>query len=296
MRQLIAAVGLFVAPAALAAQFPARDTTPVPRELAVALIQQYGGANPTIVVGRLPDSSLAPVVPSGARILGGIASGGRRGPGGTSTTILEVTETPDSILNVIESTLERLEWRRPPMMRDPGERGGFVMSSFPVMFGGRGTMSVAFCSDSALLTATASGAFDVSIVRLMLNSEARGMCDERQDVAWRRMQMLELPTLRPPPGASPTGGHGSSGGNDYRETSVQLGTRLSAAEVMAHFAPQLEEQGWTLGKRVSEPEVSLLTATKRAENGDTLHLLLVDGKSDTRSHHASLRVWNPAAR
>lgn len=297
MRHLIVAIGLFVTPVVAAAQFPARDTTPVPRDLAVALLQHtfFGSANPTIVVGQLPDSSVAPLVPPGARILGGIAHGSRRTPGGNSTTILEVPETPDSIMNVIESTLERLGWRRPPMMRDSGERGGFVTRSFPMAYGGS-MMSVAFCSDSGLLSASASGAGDVSIVRLTLNSEAVHMCDERQNVAMRRMEMLELPTLRPPPGANPVGGHGSSGGSDYRETSVQLSSRLSAAEVIAHFAPQLEEQGWKVVNRVSQPEVGLVTATKRAENGDTLHLLLVDGKFDTRSHHASLRVWNPAAR
>ena len=80
-----------------------------------------------------------------------------------------------------------------------------------------------------------------------------------------------------------------------REMSTQLRS-LTAAEMVAHFAPQLEEQGWKIASRIEQPDLSVVTAKKPAEDGATLQLLLVDSRFDVRSHHASVRVWNPAMR
>ena len=296
MRRLIVAIGLFVLPIVAAAQFPARDTTPIPRDLATALIHHNFGVMPTIVVGELPDTTLAPLVPTGARILGGIAYSTRRAPGQNNTAVLEVPQTPDSAMILVESAAERHGWRPAPMTMDPGDRGGFVLRSVPA-YGG--VMSTVFCRESAMLMASASQAGDKSIVRLMVNADGPGICGRETRVRVRGMMssdMIQLPTLRPPPGARPTGGHGSSGSTGQREMSVQLNSGLTAAEMVAHFVPQLEEQKWEIASRVNQDDIAVATATKNADNGDTLHLVLLVNRFPSRNHHASVRVWNPAAR
>ncbi|MGH7637444.1 MAG: hypothetical protein ACREOK_07310 [Gemmatimonadaceae bacterium] len=296
MRRLTVAIGLFVTPVVAAAQFPARDTTSIPRDLATALIHHNFGVPPTIVVGELPDTSLAPLVPAGARVLGGIAYSTRRSPGQNNTAVLEVPETPDSAMILVESAAERHGWRPAPMTMDPGERGGFVVRSVPA-YGGM--MSTVFCRESAMLIASASQAGDKSLVRLMVNADGPGMCGRETRLRVRGImssEFLELPTLRPPPGARPMGGHGSSGSTGQREMSIQLDSRLTAAEMVGHFVPQLEEQEWKIASRVDQDDIAVATATKNADNGDTLHLVLLVNRFQSRNHHASVRVWNPAAR
>ena len=297
MRTLTVLFASLAALDAAGAQLFLRDTTPVPRDLANALIaaHSFDGSLPNIVVGRLPDSSMAPLVPRSARILGGLTFGQRRGPGTSHTTVLEVPETPDSIMNVLEATLEQLGWRPPPAMAEHEMRGGFVVSH-AVSIGPPGASSLVFCKDSGLLSVSATGAGHVTIVRLMVNAEMMGMCDRNQSFMMRQMAMLELPTLRPPPGTTSMGGHGGGGGMGSREMSTQLRSRLTAAEMVAHFAPQLEEQGWKIAHRIEQPDLSVVTAKKPAENGATLQLILVDSRYDVRSHHASVRVWNPSMR
>jgi hypothetical protein len=293
MRFVSVVLGSLAASAVAAAQAPVRDTTPIPRDLALALIgATFGYSEPALVIGRLPNPAMAPLIPPGARILGGLSHGGRRRSGENNTTIIEVRETPDSIMNVLESTFERLGWRRPAMIADPAERGGFVTRT--IIGGPFGGTTVGFCSDSSFVTATATPAGHVTIVRLSA-MDATFMCDERRN-EMRRFAMLELPRLVPPPGASSIGGGGSSGSDNTRETSVELSSRLTAAEMIAHFAPQLETQGWTLGATVNQPDIAVVTAKKRVENGDTLNLVLLDSRFDVRSHHTSVRVWNPNAR
>lgn len=250
MRYVIAVTGCLAGSTIAAAQLPARDTTAIPRDLAAALITYtYGVYDPTFVIGRLPNPGIAPLIPPGARILGGMTRGGRRGGGENSTTILEVRETPDSILNVIEVTLERLGWRRPPMTMGRGRgEGGFV--SRETMVGPRHAMSFAFCSDSSYITVSATPAGQLSFVRLVTSSDAPMMCDERRG-RMMPQAVVELPTLVPPPGASTVGGHGSGGSDDSAESAVELSSRLSAADMVAHFAMQLEQQGWTLGARAA---------------------------------------------
>lgn len=293
---MVSLVTSMAAAAAAAAQFPDRDTTPVPRDLATALIHHNFGVMPTIVVGELPDTTLAPLVPAGARILGGIAYSRRRAPGQNNTAVLEVPHTPDSAMILVESAAERHGWRPAPMTMDPGERGGFVVRSTS-SYGG--AMSTVFCRESAMLMASASQAGDKSIVRLMVNADGPGMCVRETRVRVRGMMsddFPELPTLRPPPGATPVGGHGSSGGTGQREMSIQLNSRLTAAEMVAHFVPQLEEQKWKIASRVNQDDVAVVTAAKSADNGDTLHLVLLVNRFQSRNHHASVRVWNPSAR
>jgi hypothetical protein len=292
MRFASVVLGSLATAAVAAAQAPVRDTTPIPRDLALALIgSTFGRSEPALVIGRLPNPAMAALIPPGARVLGGISHGGRRRSGENNTTILEVRETPDSIINVLESTFERLGWRRPTMIADPAERGGFVTRT--IIGGGPfGGTSVGFCSDSSFVTATATPAGHVTIVRLMAMDEGF-MCDERRS-AMHRFVQIELPRLVPPPGASSIGGGGSSGSDNTRETSVELSSRFTAAEMVAHFAPQLETQGWTLGATVNQPDIAVVTAKKRAENGDTLNLVLLDSRFDVRSHHTSVRVWGPS--
>src|SRR5688572_14904821 len=198
-------------------------------------------------------------------------------------------------MNVLEATLERLGWHPPPAMAADYQSGGFVVSH-AASFGPPGGASLLFCKDSGFLTVSATGAGHVTIVRLMVNAEMMGVCDANRNVMIRQMAMLELPTLRPPTGTTAMGGHGGGGGMGSREMSIQLRSRLTAAEMVAHFAPQLEEQGWKIANRIEQPDLSVVTAKKPAENGATLQLILLDSRYDVRSHHASVRVWNPAMR
>jgi hypothetical protein len=68
---------------------------------------------------------------------------------------------------------------------------------------------------------------------------------------------------------------GWSGGGDQLTTEQRLRTTLDAAALLAHFAPQLAAQGWTLVDRAASRSAALQSARRRLPNGETWRALLV---------------------
>jgi hypothetical protein len=62
-----------------------------------------------------------------------------------------------------------------------------------------------------------------------------------------------------------------------------------------HFASQLTEQGWTLGKRMAEEIMAMLVARK-TEKGEVQHLLLTDHVVEVRQHMLDVSVSVPSRR
>jgi hypothetical protein len=284
------AVVMALIPGLLSAQSP--DTTAVPRDLVRALLafaDFASGRDPQIVVGRVPDERLTAIVPKGARVLGGVTYQERRNP--RTLTILSMSERPDSALVLVAKALESAGYKAAPTFeRTLGESGGFVSSSIgPTMPGS----AITYCTDaSSMFASIMDGENRGSMVRMMSSSLRNTMCDPsmRRRLRGGRMDEIEMPTLRPPPGA--VGGYaGSSGGGDHRQSTAQLQSALSAAEMVDHFAPQLREQGWTLGNRATDGDVSVLMARRTDKDGEPIHLALTDVRYTARDHDLTLRVW-----
>jgi hypothetical protein len=304
-RRLAVAAFVLLLPYSLDAQ--RSDSTMIPIDLALALIT-YGessASRPTIVVGKLPADYLSPLVPRGATVLGGINYPSQRRPqtqpmmgrgvvalavtepDGRSTTILSMNETPDSAFSVVRAQIERAGWRPAPRPEWQGQ--GFIPTSRARMREGY------YCSDSAGVQISAAPSSNTgSIVRLTAHRSIRNtLCDPEQQQRFSRgMREIEprLPTLTPPQGAH-VKGSGSSGGGDSREANAEIESPLSPAEMVSHFAAQLQQAGWTLGSRASEGDVSVQTARRTDERGRQLYGLLLDARFGPRDHQMSFRVW-----
>ena len=289
------AVALAVIPVTLSAQRP--DTTMIPRALANALISlgdYMGGRDPQIVVGRVPDERLAALVPPSARVLGGVTYPNQRNS--QTTTILSMPERPDSALVLVGARLESAGFKPAPTFESArGESGGFTSSSMGGLGPGMPGSMLSYCgSDSTSVTASITdGENRGSMVRLMSSRSPRNtMCDPRMRARLRGFmeEEIELPTLRPPTGA--TGGQsGMSGSDDSRETRALLRSNLGAVEMIDHFVVQLREQGWTLNNRATDGDLSVQTARRTDKKGEPLYLILADNRYGPRDHDVTLRVW-----
>ncbi|MGH7679253.1 MAG: hypothetical protein ACRENU_12350 [Gemmatimonadaceae bacterium] len=293
MRFTISALAL---PVVLSAQRP--DITVVPMELARVLVTfgEIGVEREAeIVVGRVAGAGHAALIPRGARVLGGVIYSTRRFP--RAVTYLTMTESPDSALVVLGKALEVAGYKAAPTFEDiRGERGGFVSSSSSGALSlGRGMGSIInYCGDSSSVTAAVTdGDNRGSLARITSGSVRNSMCDPQMRSRMQmgsRMDEIEMPTLRPPAGA--TGGpQGSSGGGDSRSTYARLQSSLSAAEMIDHFAPQLREQGWTLVNRATDGDLSVQTARRANKDGEAIHLSLAAVRYGQREQEVTLRVW-----
>jgi hypothetical protein len=280
-------------PLTLAAQQP--DAAPVPRELALALLgfAEYSQSKPTITIGMAPVAYVTAAIPRMARVLGGARYPSRRGENERSTTILVMRETPDSALAIMSAHLERAGWRPPPA--PDWDNQGFALIG-PTMPG----HIISYCGDSSVITASiVDDDGNGSIVRLGSHRPLRNtMCDpefRERFMSRGGRDGVRLPTLRPPSGASGVGG-GSCGGGDSRSANAEMQSLLSAADMVAHYAAQLREQGWTLGNRATEGDLSVQTARRTDENGLDLFLTLTDVRIGQRDHSLTLRVFTPSRR
>ena len=178
-----------------------------------------------------------------------------------------------------------------------GPMGGFMPTG---MAGVGRERPLIFCSDSTYVTATVNEYETGSLLRLTTTNTTRNSICDAQRYAQVRVtgavnsERIVLPTLRPPVGA--TGNpEGSSGGMNRRSSSAFYIARQSAAEMIDHFASQLTEQGWTLGKRMAEENMAMLVARK-TEKGEVQHLLLTDHVVESRQHMLDVSVSVPSRR
>jgi hypothetical protein len=295
MRTLAILCATLFLPAFAAAQ---ADTSVVPRELATALVStaDYSSSRARIVVGTLPTPEMAGMLPRGGRVLGGLVHEDRRGNANRFTGIVSFRESPDSVATLVEQWMTQLGLEPPNMSSSMGWRGGFMPAA--TMGVGR-ERPLMFCGDSASVTAIVTEYAAGSLLRLTTQTSLRNTICEARSVRVTGMisdrpDRIELPSLRAPKG-SVGGPTGAGGGGARQGSSAQYTARETVAELLAHFASQLQEQGWTLGKRIGDDDIGVLTARK-VEKGEAQFLTLTDFLSGPRQHELELSVLAPSRR
>jgi len=274
------------------------DTGVVPRELATALVStsDYSSSRARIVVGSFPTPEMASMTPRGGRVLGGLVHEDRRGNANRFTGIVSFRESPDSLATLFEQRMTQAGMEPPDLGSRMGGRGGFAAAA---IIGTGRERPLMFCSDSAFVTAAVTEDATGSLLRITTQTSTRNtVCDMQRAVRMTGMiggpERIELPTLRPPTGA--VGGPGGGGGSGHRQySSAQFTARETVSELLTHFAPQLQAQGWTLGKRIVDDDIGMLTARK-VEKGEALFLTLTDYLTGQRQHDLELSVIVPSRR
>lgn len=227
---------------AAVATLPAQQQTPdaVPRELAVALLDQYGMSRTPvdIVVGRAPQSFPTDAVPrEGARILGGAELGWG------ASAVIHLPGHPDSAASRVGAHLQRAGWRNADRV-DGGIRGGF--------FPNPTTYPVTVCRANAVLryAARAHPARAGSLVHLSVSYPDESYnCSTEARLARRSMRGRDydlIPRLETPTDARFLRSGWGPGGRNGQEAYVRLETSRTAASTAAHYVELLRREGWQI--------------------------------------------------
>lgn len=240
-----------------------RDTTAVPRQVVVALLQGLSMSEvDAISIGALPAGFPRDLLPAEAKIVGSVDFGGAEPRRRSDAVIVELDAPPDSAIARIDKHLEQAGWKEPTFPQR--ERGGFVSTSY-----GPSGFAKLFCRGDRTLNTTATRTPRGSVLALSLSDSRRSVCDER-NMERRTMRgygpEIELPTLTPPSGVRMRGG-GDGGGTGYRETTARIMSSHTPTFLLDYFAAQLKQQGWQSHGQVSTPHASALILTKRDKNG-----------------------------
>ena len=293
MRRTLSLAALLLLSSAAGAQHP--DTARVSATLANQLLGFAGmmGGSAVIVSGRLPTERMASLIPQGAMVLGGANYLAGRDTV-YSLAVAAMREQRDQAKDLVRRHLASRGWKEPDMSRFGGNIGGLVAIGVPT-----GDMQ-SYCSDSA--SAGVSVVDDPnggSIVRITATpSVKRSLCDtdfHREMMGGVDRDRIEMPTLRPPDGVRATSA-GSGGSEDSYEWHVRYDSPLAVEQIVSHFVPQLQEQGWTLGTRSVAADFTVVTARKTDAKGRPLHLMLTDYRWSPRDHEVLLRVWRRSER
>ena len=234
-------VAIFLAwSSAAVATLPAQQQTPdaVPRELAVALLDQHGMSRTPvdIVVGGLPRSFPTDAVPrEGARILGGAELGWG------ASVVIHLPGPPDSAASRVAAHLQRAGWRNADRL-DGTIRGGF--------FPNPTTYPVTFCRANAVLryAARAHQSRPGSLVHLSVSYPDESYnCSTEARLARRSLRERDydlIPRLETPTDARFLRSGWGPGGRNGQEAYVRLETSRTAASAAAHYVELLRREGW----------------------------------------------------
>ena len=109
------------------------------------------------------------------------------------------------------------------------------------------------------------------------------------------IDMIELPSLSAPEGTRGQGGE-TSGSSNSSESTALYESSISASDMIAHFLPQLERDGWKLGKQLNDEDFSAVTGSITDPRGKTKYLTLSDRIVGKGQHDVSLKVTDPSRR
>ena len=191
-----------------------------------------------IYIGELPpDKELVLPLPPGAQVLGSVAGHYKQ-----LQIFFDSELDPEKIFSYYDGALGA-DWR-PVAQPDQGQ--GFVMED-PV---GR-----SYCLEDdqtylALLAfPTADGPTDV---RLNLDVEQSGyFCIPSGPGPYMDVASQLIPTLKVPAGVELVGGTGMGSSGQEANSTTNLKTTMTASELEAHFATQLQNLGWQLQQKQS---------------------------------------------
>lgn len=255
----------FAAVALLAASLGAQDraaTVPVAVVNSIFWITPFG--NSRFYAGELPPGWPAELSVPGARVLGGSTIGALRGVMARSGAFAlpEGTDARAALARAIAAAgySPRAATSRP--------RGGFVGSS-----GGPET----YCKGTNALLADRADSTDASIVAIVaLDAEwGAALCMTLPPDAQHSVVPRDIPALTPPPGATWRGG-GSSWGGASGSTETTLRTSMPADAIVAHYAAQLRQAGWTpTGRPAAVDGTALQRFAFRRADGEWRATLIV---------------------
>ncbi len=253
-RRMLPCITMLLALLALPAGARAQDGD-VPRELALALLD-HRGVSVQLLEGRAPDGFPAAALPPGARILGAVVYGRE------SRVVAVVPAEPAAALAAMAERMHAAGWRSAPD-RSQGY-GVFVQSGAadPNTFCGEGDVYI-----SAVAGARREGG---SQLHLFSAADTRySPCRAPEEPRVVSSPEHPRPKLVLPPGARYREA-GSSGGDAYRDHHALIETAMGPAELVAHFAAQLREQGWTLRQPpAASEEFAVQAAALRDAEGRT---------------------------
>uniref|UniRef100_A0A831X843 Uncharacterized protein n=1 Tax=Thermorudis peleae TaxID=1382356 RepID=A0A831X843_9BACT len=209
-------------------------------ELAARLLSHLGPDLRPLDVELLPGQApgelpLELPLPPGARLLGSVAY---RSDGALQQAIvlLDVDLSPEDALSFYRRELPARGWSALPPAPQPG---GFVLSSM--------LTAQTFCQgerDSWLSVTAQPHSENRTEVRIQIDLSTAGPCSGAPGPApYVSYAGERLPPLTVPPGVRLYPG-GSGGSDDHWFAHALAETDLSAAELEAHLAGQLERQGW----------------------------------------------------
>ena len=275
------------------AQEPRPLTHPdsIPYELAVSLIGAAFGPEPEVMVGSAPGWAMQRLfVPTNGRVLGSAYLGT------TVTTVIELPVGPDSAASEqVRSELMRRGWTEPPR---PNFGGGGFRPAAMASPGVQSTTRFTLCNADYAVSGDVRRHAGVSLFLVYrLASATTGICHPPQFQA-RAGTPIRLPTLYEPAGTQDARASmacypqsvGESNG-----TEAFFRTPMSADQILAHFARQLADSGWT---RVRDTVTLARGEWTRPDSSGaaqrlTLTITAPQGVSDAQCHQAEMRVALP---
>lgn len=259
---LIALAVPYAAPAQPTAGAQGTSQEPIPRELALALLNLgQGSGGMDIRVGKAPDNVPPELVPFDAELLGSMTQFDN------SVIVVAMPLPPDSAISTLESRLFSLGWTKPPVPTRVPRGGGFVPADNGVGF----ERPDIVCRGDEFVTFSGSyRRMSGSVIRLNYNRGGRySACRTQQEAFRSPYEDAPIPTLRAPDGAMTTGGGGMSASTNQVSLSTQLSTRLDPAAVIAHYDKQMRMAGWESTSEGAAPTVAAHTYRKKDEKDRT---------------------------
>ncbi|MHC4066486.1 MAG: hypothetical protein ACYSUI_18570 [Planctomycetota bacterium] len=188
-----------------------------------------------------------------------------RGP--VTTIVVDLPADPATAMQEYEDTLEQRGWESGP------PRGGF--QGFRRATDPRALRT--YCREGTgyigVQAAGRTAGGTRMLVRLQRVPRAPGglVCDA--SLPPRERNDYPIPDLVVPADAD-WRGQSAGGSSDQQEWAVRLRTELTAAELLAHFGPQLEAEGWAPATEIVGGLVTAQAWRRTTDDGRQWHLLL----------------------
>lgn len=259
--------------ASLHAQTPANARQEdVPREFAHVLLM---GGNVEFHVGRVPANlPAAEQLTAGARVIGSVVWRDR------TATAIAVSAPVTEAREPFEARLRAAGWTDRPSSDEP-QRGFLPAYTHDPERG--------FCwpeTDAQLRMNIhlAPGGGSYIVLNYLEPRDGRNCLQPPPQ--HRPSTFLEsmIPSLRPPDGAVVIGRRAGGGGTEY-EVRSSITSQHTPAQLIRHFRPQLEEQGWSITEDLTGDAMAIVAAHRVLDSGANM-LLWVSARRENEEHVA----------
>jgi hypothetical protein len=278
-----------LAATSLQAQLTPADSVRLRAEIASALLEfEWNYTRPLAfrlgrAGGSIPDS----LVPEGFRILGGT---------GGSTLLLESPMEAPEAERTIRAHLEARGLTPFEPRQQWGREEGFVFRQ--ASSATSGLLMRQYCAGSTLFRVNVrpqwpeKGTGSLAYLR---SSGTYAPCspEAEQPPVMDDEPTLEMPVLRPPPGATSNGSgmSGGSGSGSYQRTArAEVRSEMSTRDIILFYAAQLAEQGWTVAQPAIVAEAAVVSARKVDKEGRDLQGILADVRSPQGLHYMTFQI------